>query len=64
MNGILGRLARLETPKVAVAEQPSSEAPSVTADAADAAEPGDAEIPTMGILSDFKPSEAPSSNEA
>lgn len=55
VNGILGRLARLsESEQGVAAETLTEEAPEGVAEAAPA------EIPTMGILSDFKPAEADS----
>ena len=55
MNGILGRLARLsESEQGVAAGAPTEEASEGVAEAAPA------EIPTMGILSDFKPAEADS----
>lgn len=55
VNGILGRLARLsESEQGVAAEAPTEEASEGVAEAAPA------EIPTMGILSDFKPAEADS----
>ena len=55
VNGILGRLARLsESEQGVAAETPTEEASEGVAEAAPA------EIPTMGILSDFKPAEADS----
>ena len=55
VNGILGRLARLsESEQGVAAEAPTEEASE------DVAEAAPAEIPTMGILSDFKPAEADS----
>ena len=59
VNGILGRLARLsESEQGAAVEAPTEEAPEGAAEAAPA------EIPTMGILSDFKPAEADSAESA
>ena len=53
VNGILGRLARLsESEQGVAAKAPTEEASEGVAEAVPA------EIPTMGILSDFKPAEA------
>lgn len=64
VNGILGRLARLgEAEQGAAAESTTAEASTEEA-LETSAEAAPADIPTMGILSDFKPAEADSAESA
>ncbi len=61
VNGILGRLARLEAPANADGEPAEGDSSSEVAEQVDSSD--SVEIPTMGILADFDPDAATPSGE-